>query len=724
MKILSLFIVLSFSIVARADMTAQSGQILSYFGANCSINGEWTRAAVGYAQNLIEVMKTLRDDQQCKTVAGSIADITNLKDYVQQLQNQSGQKELMALQKEEQVLLLAFSLAQDASEKLMISNELRNNQVQQAKYSSIDDFNNTETKKSQEAMATLVINTQAFLSTINANQQCLQSNTGMLTGIASMVASVVSSVLPTYGPILKAGVELTGQVVEFSRTNRINRHIKHISQSIASTAYQCALETLSNNWCSAQDTLNAIELKEVPPINPETDNMWLGVRILDRQLPTLLRWLQKVRAGAIPTTTAEAERQNLSVRREMRVQIVNRSGKGVINENRGYYNDSMDDKARWTYLRKMILSIVGAVANDRDPSALGEIYPNIYSPYYLLGLTRDEAPKSNGYILDFGSFDPFTQWPQGKPPFVPDLAFMEKKFDDWVSQATINMQREILQVLQVSPLEVMDDAINDDGKLITTPRKAISNILSFMKLNMPEKFITENHKRIYVDTMDLLAKIAKNIDEVHDQAIFKNPLEALTEISNLAQLRFGTVLIDGRVTRTVRYALNDLVVRRSGTDNDLASQLLAADDIVKAIQRVTPSMNLTAARAEIQNSQSISQNAAGTFVDLFAKSIRKSLVEYDELAEKSKEGPSGPNRQMKAALCLKLLTVDEWPRKVPFELCKGSQLVHIHPKGPRSVVVSEDELRKPFSERVCQYRNYLRRSYIFQNYQNRLNGKK
>ncbi|MFZ4715577.1 MAG: hypothetical protein ACOYL6_17770 [Bacteriovoracaceae bacterium] len=723
MKLLITMVFLFTTLVSRADMTAQSSQLLSYFGASCSVNGEWTKAAVGYAENLIEVMKSLRDDEHCKTVAGSISDITNLKDYVQKLQNESGQKELMALQKEEQVLLLSLSSANDASEKATISSELRNNQIRQAVYTGYDDYNNSQTKKSQEAMETLVINTQAFLSTINANQQCLQNNSSMLTGIASMVASVVSSVLPTYGPIIKAGVELTGQIVEFSRVKRINKHIRKISQSIASTAYQCALESISNSWCNAQDTVNAINLKEVPPIDPETDSMWTGVRILDRELPSLLKWLEKVRAGSIPTNSAEAERQNLSVRREMRVQIVNRFGKGTINENRGYFNDSTNDKSKWTYLRKMINAILTEVRKDNDPSALSEIYSSDYSPYYLLGLSRDEAPGNDGYLIDFSSFDPFTQWPKGKPAFIPDLTAMEKRFDLWISIATINMQREILQVLQVSPLEVMDDAINDEGKLVTTPRKAITNILRFMKLNIPEKFVTENHKRIYEDTIKLLEKIAINIDDVHDQSILKNPLVALTDISDLAQLRFGTVLIDGRVTRTIRYALNNLVVKHAGNE-DIASQLLAADDIVKSIERVTPNMNLTATRAEILNSQSISQKSASTFANLFAKSIKKSLEDYDRLAIKSKEGPTGPNRQMKAGLCIKLMTIDEWPKKIPFELCKGAQLMHIHPKGPRSVVVTEDELEKPFAERVCRYRDFLRRSYIFQNYQNHLRSKR
>jgi hypothetical protein len=730
MKVIVTLFMICLSQMTYASQAQQAGQILNYFGSTCSTNGEWTRAATGHAQSLIEVMRSLRDNVQCRSIAATISDLSSLQTYVTQLSATSSQKEILSLRKQEQVLLQALSASVDISEQIMISAELRNVQLQLAKYEGYGEASaqNSDAVKAGQAMETLVINTQAFLAGITANQECIQSNTQILAGVASLVGSVASSVLPSYyGVLAKAGLELTGQVVDFARKYNINRHMNKISQSIASTAYHCAFESLSTHWCSAQDTMNAINLKELTLTNPE-DDMWIGVKIIDRELPSLLKWLQKVRAGSTPTTEAESERQNRSIRRETQVRTAEKYGQGTINGRRDLFATAPDPKAQWQILKSVIGNLVYGT-QDGNPNStvtpLDEIYPENYAPYYLLGIKPQDVPRGAGaaYLEFFTSFDPFTQWPANMGTFSPDLEEVERNFNLWISEAKGNIQRELQQVLQVSPLEVMDDAINNEGRNLTTPRKAISTTIKFLNSNMPTVFATENHKRIYVDTLKILNDIAKEIDKVHEANSTYSPLEALKAIATISQIQFGTILVEGRITRSVRYALNDLVIRRTDVNDDLASQLLAADDVVKSIQRITPNVNFTAYRQDISNSQSTIQNTMQEFADMFAKSIRKSLKLYDALAIKSGEGPNGPNNQAKAALCLKLVSLSEWPKKIPFELCEGAQLQHINPKGPKSVVVTQDELAKPLEERICHYRNFLRRSYIFQNYQRNIGTK-
>ncbi len=730
MNLILTLLLLITSFAARADMASQANQMLSYFGSNCSINsGEWAQGAILSAQNLISTMESLRDDKDCKAAAGSVADIQTLQKFVASLESNTDQKEMMALTRQEQTLLLALGGTTDANELAVIRSELRQNQLKQAQFAGYSEFNNSNFRKSEEAMATLAINTQAFLSTLTANQTCLQNNTSILTTIAQLAGNVAASVLPTYGPLIKAGVELSGQVVEFARVSHINRHIKQTTIPLAATAYQCALETFSNQWCEAQDTANAVRMKQVPPENYEKDALWVGIKILDIDLPSILKWLRKVRAGSTPTTIAEAERQNRSSRREMRVRMADRFGQAAMLERKEDFEISQTAEARWQIVRKVILNILVNVLDDRDPSALFEVYNQFEAPYLLIGLKRDQFPQANGGIKDFAQFNPFGSDWHAPTPYIPSLDKLKINFDAWIAEANTNMQREILQVLQVSPLDAMDDAINDEGKYPTTPRKAIKVIVKFMQENMPTTFTTENHRKIYADTIEILTKIGALIDRVHDPVYMDlpgiSPLEALTEISRLAQLNFGTALIDGRVTRSIRYTLNDIVIKRAQNPEDTTSQFLAADDIVKSIERVTPVSSVT---ATLDNVQAISQNSASSFVSLFGKTIRKSLEYYDLKAQHAQENNNPEaqmqNLRMKARLCMRLYTVDLWPKKVPFELCKGVQLKHANSKGPKSIVLTEAELTKPFHERVCEVRNFMRRSDIFDRYINRVSRSK
>ena len=191
---------------------------------------------------------------------------------------------------------------------------------------------------------------------------------------------------------------------------------------------------------------------------------------------------------------------------------------------------------------------------------------------------------------------------------------------DYFSEDTV--QNELNIVLQVDALGVINNAIDNLGiPTRETPRVALDRLKNFLANNIPTTFQNSSHRKIYQDTINTPDKIAFNIDKVFDQEDSNNPGIALVNINKEAKLTFGNIFIKNRILRSVRFSLNDIVIRRRNDGDILASQLLAADDIINALNKYNAngSINLTALRLQISQAQSMSQQTLSNLQRFFAK---------------------------------------------------------------------------------------------------------
>jgi len=704
---------------AQADKAAQASQILNYFRSNCSMVSDWTNAALAQTQAIVETLNSIKNDPECQTVSSMLSGLGNLERELNNLQNNTQDREILSLQYQEQVLMQSLLSNTDPVLNVQISNELRATQTKIASmqgYQSYDDANSSF-QKTQKSLQAVLANTNSIFQAVSANQSCWVKHPGVLSNVAGLGASFVGGLFSGGSSLLLAsGVDLLGQVVSYAGDFRIRNMINQAADPIASTAFQCALENMSNTWCSAEDARKAINLKQSVLTIPSDDPMWVGVKILERELPVLLNWLKKVRAGTLPSTRADADRQNRVIFREALIRTQVRTVHGLIKENEDIFSTAGDFTAKWTIQRAIIREITGNQMLQN--SVFSEIYPNGYAPYFLVGISMADAPINtvSGEYKDFASFDPFKFFSDRGIAFQPSLTIISEQFKKWSDEADLKVQNELSQVLQVSALEVLDDAIYSGGRPFPTPRQSINVIRQFLINNIPSVFEFNHHRLIYLDTIEILDHIADSIDKVFLNQL--DPKDALSKISLKAKLSFGVVLLENRVTRSVRYTLNDILTSRNRDYNDLASQLLAADDIVNQLKKYHPTgaSNLTAIVQSIDQAQTIGQGNLNTFTKIFGNKIQKVLEYYDRQAERSGEDMRGPNKRSKASLCLKLLGLDQWPRKIPFKLCEGEQLFHQNPKGPKSVEITTEELNRPYQEKACHYRTFLRNSEIFEKF--------
>ena len=83
-------LILSMLIGFHANATRLPGNdLLTYFSANCPSQGEWTKVVLSDAESLTNVLASIKNDPDCQTVSGSIAQLNNLAQRVASLKADS-----------------------------------------------------------------------------------------------------------------------------------------------------------------------------------------------------------------------------------------------------------------------------------------------------------------------------------------------------------------------------------------------------------------------------------------------------------------------------------------------------------------------------------------------------------------------------------------------------------------------------------------------------------
>ena len=70
--------------------------LLSYFSANCRTQGEWTRGALADSTALIEALKSIASDADCKSVGGAVAQLGLLNQQLSNLEKTNETKSKIA----------------------------------------------------------------------------------------------------------------------------------------------------------------------------------------------------------------------------------------------------------------------------------------------------------------------------------------------------------------------------------------------------------------------------------------------------------------------------------------------------------------------------------------------------------------------------------------------------------------------------------------------------
>jgi hypothetical protein len=433
-------------------------------------------------------------------------------------------------------------------------------------------------------------------------------------------------------------------------------------------------------------------------------------RLLDRELPMVLAWIDRVRSGIDPTTLGAADAQARALEREKIVRSARVTGLGRVAE-----------------AQTLMESIAPGVSAGNP---MTEVINPGYAPYYLLGLKRKDVPKNSyGETLYFDSFDPFTyQWPLPSP-FRSDAATVRARLVAWVGLAQNLVNREQQRAMNPDIQQLFNDAATQSltGQ---SPYTSLIRISEFLLKQTPKSFVIGSYRTLYGDTISRLLQIAAEVrgaleitnkDDPSPRRLTEEELaklrESLSKIHRTADLDFGSVVLSNRVERAIRVALNEALLDNSSPiELSTRVRLLASNDVMDELARVSGTTDLQTLERDLENSQLAIEKTLRGFGEVFGRSLSQILMEL------KKDGADVPlpavTRAGKSAaeLCLKVAGITPWPKDLPFELCDGRKLQSVFKGGPASLEVNRNLISRPIEVRACAYRDWLRANRIRQSF--------
>ncbi len=698
-------------------------ELLSYFSANCRTQGEWTRSALADSTALIQTLRTLSQDPDCRSVSGAIAQLELLTQQLSNLEKINSTKvQIAEINSSEQELMIQLSNTTNPTVQSEINSQLRSLQLKRAGLVGRDQAQNdlVGPDKAQLMQGVIQVANTTF-SQLVGNQKCIGKNASVLntaTGIISAIGATAAVVNPALGLGVSAGATFLGETIEGIRQLGYTRSIRKLSDnSIAFEAYKCALETMSERWCQMKDAEKFLLFKASRrQADIEKTDLSTAVRLNDREIPVLLEWLNKIRSGVTPTTTADASRQSVSFQREALVRSLEAEGVGLIEQNRAIYNSYTNLDDRWIFLRGLTNTLIPATATAvKNP--MYDIFAVGYSPYFMLGLADDQSIRNTN-----GDYIPFLAW-QKPIGFHPTIDLVKQKYLEWINLARNRVNQELNQVLQPDALQTLSSAFDrTDNRLKISPMDSLKAIITFLKQNPPAAS-QPAFRKVHESTLKKLEEIYQitqyavmtdiNSTSVDENGVERLPVEAIYEI---AQLKYGTVVIQSRLDMIVRLSLIELLANSSSTDQTVVAQLLAAERFSEALAKMSGTDNLAVIRADINRAQPITISNLNSFINVFGKNINKILKRLQKEELESTGTIAASKRYARTEMCYLLLSVPNLKDQVEVKLCEGVQLRAVLPGGPAAKPITSQMFQVDLNDRACTYRDFFRSSKIYENW--------
>lgn len=691
--------------------------LLKYFSANCRTQGEWTRAALSDSTALIETLKLMSSDPDCKGVAGAISELNMLNQHLQIVQSLSSTKNRIAqLDSQEQELLLQLSNSTDPVVQAEINSDLRSLQVERAgllgQESANKDMMGSDKVKLLGDIAQLA---NTSFKQITANQSCLLKNPSVLNTASAVMASVgtaVTAVNPAVGIGLTAGAAFMGETIEGLKNYKTARKIRKLADATtAFEAYRCALETMSDRWCQMEDAEAFLNFKAKQRSNLPNTGLGRAIRLNDREIPVLIEWLNKIKSGVAANNTADGNRKSVVFAREAILRSKEAFGLGLIEEYAPIY-ESTSVEQRWALLKNIITQLApppSPYSSSTDPkNPLYDVKALGYAPFYLAGAADDRNirdPNTQNYI----SFD---SW---KPQIIPTLQEVKYNYTQWLELARVRVNQELTQVLQPDALQTLSSAYDRTGnRWKLSPMDSLKGLIEFLEQNPPH----ENNvafTKLFRSTLESLKKIYSITEEaiIVSDLVTSTPIE---DIIDVAQLKYGTVVLQARLDMIVRLSVLELLQNSSQEDQVVVAQLLAAERFGETISKISGTDNLAEIKGDIKNAKPMVVSNLNSFADFFGDNINKLLKKlYKEEKEAGKTVSEGL-RYKRTQMCFLLLSVDSASEIIKTKYCEGLKFSAIAPGGPETIELTQTTFNKDLKERACLYRDYFRQTKIYENW--------
>jgi hypothetical protein len=359
--------------------------ILNAFQNGCSSIGAWTGAAQAQSLAIINIINTIKETSACKPFASQLLTIQSLTGQLTQVMSNSSYLDYRKKEEELQQLTLALDQAQRSGNFSLVSQLtplLVSAQIELAQERAQYDAQTQTSRRDQIWSQSSALSSYLGGMLLQAQQaassptlgDCLQQSPGASIQLGMNVLSYAGSFIsPVYGAATSILGQLINNGVEAHRQDPYARGVFKAQSGLLEQALPCALESMTEFYCAAQDSQNLVNLQAASYTSGARPNeLWKGLDLLGRRMPSLTRWLDKVRNGVPPQDPTQAARQNAARRKLEAVDTIQRSVVGVINEDAGLIattSDSQERKARFTNMIEKLLQRIAPQPDFSNPTA-------------------------------------------------------------------------------------------------------------------------------------------------------------------------------------------------------------------------------------------------------------------------------------------------------------------------------------------------------------------
>ena len=746
MKVLfTLIFTASISLVASAKAEVVTGaELLNAFGSSCKPVGSWTTTALADSTALINSINDAKNDPACVSVGGAISSLGSLQTELNLFSQNNGAVQFAHLNGQEQTLITQLAATTDPNIAISLETALSSVQSNLATLMSQYPPNQLLPQSTTaNALSQIVVNANTALNQVMSNQSCLLQKPQVLSSALALTASIGATIAvanPTLGLGLAAGASFIGGLADSINSATISMKVRKLA--VGSTileAYQCALSTLSEHWCDANDAQKMLVFnKNYHDSHSMNDGFASAIELEERQIPTLINWLDTVRAGVSPSRVSDATADIAVFYDQASVPAATDWGNGYLAEGQKKFDASVAlagqsiQQAEWSVIQNVINQILPqgyGFGGQTQPfmGLLYEIHASSLGPYYLLGL--DSIPLSAGQAIPWSSFNPFTQWPatNNNGVYTPNYATLKNQFSNWIVSAQSLVNTETVTYLQPDPLRILTsgfDVTGNQWKL--SVYDSLKTLIDFIVQN-PLK-ANPIYDNIYADTLTKLRNLKSDLDQVNvSGATDKSLNDALTNVAQQVQLQYGTSLFQARLELIVRLSLYEYISKIPANQKNVAAQLLAANQFSDVLSTMNGHESFDDLYADMTNSKAITASNIQSFANVFAKNIKKVLqnLKATEDEYQRQENSTTPNssptmaddaRDQRTRLCYGLAAIPTWPKKIDRSLCEGLSLTPLMLGAPKSPVMNDAFFSSSPENRICTMHEYSRAQKVFQDW--------
>lgn len=710
------------------EESSQITKLLDTFSKGCTLTNGPSADAIFIVQGLSATIKASLSSPACASLAGVVTSldgsalqaqslIPKVNDsYVEDLEQQ-----VNALEKQKQEITTLLTQATDPAEVAALRTQLYSVRIELAgAMSSAHDsaLNDQQTRRSQ-ALRLLLSSTNQAVNQVLANESCWVGQPGVLqqvAGAGTMLSANAALMTPASqtAVLLTSGMSILSTLVDFLERLSVAKKVAQFDMALGSTALTCALEKMNDVYCSAQDTLNAIK-KVGPKIHdPNEDPVWRGLSFLEKEIPVLLGWLQKIKSGGGANTIEDAFKKSEIELSEVKLGNSKTIFQGYLRDYQLRYDQSVDPEQKFAIVRNMIrsfvLNVCGSVANGVDSlNPICQTRISIpYMPYFLLGLTSAQYQNliqkySN---LDFSGIDMSLLQSVGiNNDYSLERTRVQYNNLHQLAQEQFDIQKKL--ALGQDLTLIFDEALKRNYR-ISNPVTAQSALESLIKsLNASSLDPRDPQKGLREQVLNSLNEILRQIISVSQKET--TPEQAKDEIYKVADLKIGTSFLGDRLERIIRTDLEQLIYDSDNIDDTTRLPFLAANDAVKELRRFYQVSSLQELQESASNAQLIMNKTIDPFIKLFANPMQKAFDEFDNIARRVGGDGAAHAIALKTKMCFYFLGAMR-PQDFFIKECEG--LVGKSVLGLETPPFKRALFQEPMQNRACLYRNFIMKNRI------------